>query len=217
MTLWRWYSQAIANAFGSTSSGNAPNIDFLSDTINVALVTSSYSPSQAHDFWDDVVANEISGTGYSANGATLGSKTLTATVANSFGTTWATGTAYVAGAIVRPTSGNTYLYRAQAAGTSHGSTEPTWPTTVGDEVADNTVTWTNVGVAIVQWDAADPSWGAGATFSGVRYAVMYDRTPATDATRPLIAYNDFGSDQSVTSGTFTITFDALGFLYHTVA
>lgn len=217
MANWLWYANAIANAFGSTSAGNAPNIDYLSDTIKVGLVTSAYSPNQAtHDFWNDVVANEISGTGYTAGGATLASKTLTVTAANSFAPTWAASTAYDAGDIVRPTTGNGFLYRAQAAGTSGGA-EPTWPTTVGDEVADSGVTWTNVGVAIVQWDAADPSWGPGATFSGVRYAVIYNATPATDATRPLIAVINFGSDQAVTSGTFTIQFDAIGIIYHTVA
>lgn len=217
MSNWQWYAHAIANAFGSTSAGGAPNIDYLSDTIKVALVASTYTPDRtAHDFWDDVVAHEISGTGYIAGGATLSSKTLTVTAANAFSQTWAASTAYYAGDVVRPTTGNGFLYRAQGSGTS-GSSEPTWPTTVGDEVADSGVTWTNVGVAIVQWDAADPSWGPGATFSGARYAVMYDATPSTNATRPLIAVVDFGAAQSVTNGTFTIVFAPTGFLYHTFA
>lgn len=47
------------------------------DTIKVALVTSSYTPNfDTHDFFDDVT-NEITGTGYSAGGATLGSQTCT--------------------------------------------------------------------------------------------------------------------------------------------
>lgn len=55
-------------------------VDFDSDTIKVALVTSSYTPDQdAHDYWDDVSANEATGTGYTAGGATLGSKTVTQT------------------------------------------------------------------------------------------------------------------------------------------
>lgn len=216
MASFRWYASALANAFGSTTAANPPNIDYLSDTIKVMLTTSTYSPNVAtHDFKDDVT-NEITGTGYTAGGATLGSKTLTVTAANSFGTTWAASTAYLQDQIVRPTTGNGYLYRAQGSGTSAAS-EPTWPTTVGATVTDSGVTWTNVGRAIVQWDAADSSWGPNATFSGVRYAVVYDATPATDATRPLISYIDFSSDQAVTSGTFTIQLDALGLLYHTVA
>lgn len=49
------------------------SIDLDTDTIKLALVTSSYTPSADNDdFWDDVSANEIGATGsYSAGGATL--------------------------------------------------------------------------------------------------------------------------------------------------
>lgn len=54
------------------------SIDLDTDTIKVALVTNSYTPDQdAHDFFDDVT-NEVSGTGYTAGGATLANKTVTA-------------------------------------------------------------------------------------------------------------------------------------------
>jgi hypothetical protein len=48
-------------------------INLKTDTIKLALVTSSYTPDQdAHDFWDDVSANEVGASGsYSAGGATL--------------------------------------------------------------------------------------------------------------------------------------------------
>lgn len=207
----QWYALALANAFGSTGAGGAPNIDWLSDDIYIALIANTYTPNLAtHDFWDDVVANEVSGTGYTTNGALLGSKTLTVTAANSWATTWATGTSYTLGRIVRPSTGNGYLYRATVAGTSHGTTEPTWPTVIGQTVTDNSVTWTCVGSTIVQWDGADVSWTSSTITA--RYAVMYDRTPATDATRPLIGLFDFGSDQTTNNGTFAITFDALGIL-----
>jgi hypothetical protein len=53
-------------------------VDFDTDAIKIALVSSSYTPNQdTHDYWDDVVANEVSGTGYTAGGATLASKTVT--------------------------------------------------------------------------------------------------------------------------------------------
>jgi hypothetical protein len=48
-----------------------------SATIKVALTTSTYTPNQdTHDFFDDVT-NEVIGTGYTAGGATLGTKTST--------------------------------------------------------------------------------------------------------------------------------------------
>lgn len=54
-------------------------VDWAADTIKIALVSSSYTPNQdTHDYWDDVVANEIaSGSGYTTGGLTLTSKTMT--------------------------------------------------------------------------------------------------------------------------------------------
>lgn len=56
---------------------NGANIDLDTDTIKVALCTSSYTPSiDNHDFFDDIT-NEVSGTGYVSGGATLASVTVT--------------------------------------------------------------------------------------------------------------------------------------------
>jgi hypothetical protein len=144
---------ATAKLYGSFL-GKALNkeVDYDTDTIKVALLTSSYTPNQdTHDYLDDVVANEVSGTGYTAGGATLASKTLTYDGAN------------------------------------------------------------NVTVL----DAADVTWSASSITA--RYAVIYDATPGTNATRPLIGYVDFGSDQSSTAGDFTITWDSTGIVRLTVA
>jgi|1048.fasta_scaffold00544_17 hypothetical protein len=127
-------------------------IDWDTDTIKVALLTSSYTPNQdTHDYFDDVVANEVSGTGYTAGGNTLASKTIT----------------------------------------YDGATNK------------------------VVLDAADTTWSASTITA--RYAVVYDASPASDATRPVIGYVDFGSDQSSSSGNFTITWDATGIVVITVA
>ena len=40
-------------------------IDFENDTINVLLVDTNHTFDKTHDFVDDIVANEASGTGYS--------------------------------------------------------------------------------------------------------------------------------------------------------
>lgn len=134
-----------AKLFGSFPAKLAnKEIDYDSDTIKVALVTSAYTPDQdAHDYFNDVT-NEVTGTGYTAGGATLASKTVT----------------YTAGT-------NTQAF-----------------------------------------DAADVTWAA-ATITA-RYAVIYDATPGTAATNPLIGYVDFGADVSSTAGDFTITWDAAG-------
>ena len=53
-------------------------VDYDTDTIKVALLTSSYTPNQdTHDYFNDVSTYEVSGTGYTAGGITLASKTAT--------------------------------------------------------------------------------------------------------------------------------------------
>lgn len=54
-------------------------IDYDTNTIKVALLDSGYVPAQTHDYFNDVSAHEIAGTGYTAGGATLASKTVTYT------------------------------------------------------------------------------------------------------------------------------------------
>ena len=126
-------------------------IDYDTDDIRVMLTTSTYVPAQdTHDYYDDVT-NEVTGTGYTANGESLASKTVTYTAA------------------------------------------------------------TNKHVL----DAADVTWSASTITA--RIAVIYDRTPATDVTRPLISYQDFESDQSSSGGDFTIQWNASGIIEITVA
>lgn len=127
-------------------------IDWDSDTIKVALLTSSYTPNQdTHDYYDDVVGNQVTGTGYTAGGITLSSKTSTYDGTNN----------------------------------------------------------------VLVLDAADVTWSSSTITA--RYAVVYNDTPATNATKPLIGYVDFGSDQSSTNGNFTITWDSTGIVRITVA
>ncbi|MEV0357088.1 hypothetical protein AB0H71_13605 [Nocardia sp. NPDC050697] len=131
------YGLALQSAFNK-------EIDWDSDTIKVMLCTSSYTPNQDTHRYKSDVTNEVTGTGYTAGGATL--------------------------------------------------TSPTFAYTSGT----NTVTL----------DAADTSW-ANSTITA-RYAVIYDATPGSDATRPLIAFVDFGANVSTTAGTFSIVWDATG-------
>jgi hypothetical protein len=60
------------------------------------------------------------------------------------GTAWTASTAYALGDIVVPTAGleNGFRYECTVAGTSHATTEPTWPIVEGATVVDNTATWT---------------------------------------------------------------------------
>ena len=120
-------------------------IDLDTDTIKVALVTSAYTPdADTHEDFADVT-NEVSGTGYTAGGATLANAAVT---------------------------------------------------------ADNT---DDEGV----FDADDVVW-SDSTITA-RGAVVYKST-GTASTSLLICYIDFGSDQSSSSGNFTITWNSEGIL-----
>lgn len=55
------------------NNGNAIDLDAAS--IKVMIVTSAYTPNQAHDFKDDIT-NEVSGTNYTAGGTAIGGVTL---------------------------------------------------------------------------------------------------------------------------------------------
>jgi len=54
-------------------------IDYDTDTIKVMLCTSAYTPAQATHAYKSSVTNEVTGTGYTAGGATLASKTISST------------------------------------------------------------------------------------------------------------------------------------------
>lgn len=201
----QWYRNALAQAIGSK------NVDWDSDTIKVTLHTSTYAPNlDTHVFVSDLTNELAASGGYSTGGVTLTSPTTTYTAANSWGTTWAASTAYTVGQIIRPATGNGYLYRCAVAGTSGAST-PTFSTVLGGNTTDNTATWDTIGKGIIVLDAADTSWSS-ASFTGVRYAVISDRTPGTAATQPLLGLVDFVTDQAGGGGAFSITWDAQGIL-----
>lgn len=87
-------------------------VDFDTDTIKVALLTSSYTPDQdAHDYFNDVSTYEVSGTGYTAGGNTLASKTATydsatnVIILDAADTTWASSTITARYAVIYDSTG----------------------------------------------------------------------------------------------------------------
>lgn len=190
-------------------------IDLVNDSIKMALLTSSYTPNLGTDaFWSAVSANEASGTGYTTGGIALASKTHTVTAANSWGTAWAATTVYSVGAIVRPASGNGFLYLCIVGGTSGGSA-PTFPTSQGQTVVDSGVTWTCIGESIFQFSSAAVTWSSSTITA--QYAVIYDAQSGTASTEPLIAVVNFGGNQSSSNGNFTVTPATNGWFWTTPA
>lgn len=139
------FGQALAKALNK-------EVSWSSDVVKVALVKDTWTPNQdTNAYWADIVANEATGTGYTAGGATLASKTLTYTAATN----------------------------------------------------------TNVlGAANVQWPASTIT---------ARFAVVYDDSPSTNATKPVLGYVDFGANQSTSNTTFEIVWSASGIFAITAA
>jgi hypothetical protein len=190
-----------------------------SDALKCALL-SSYtvgSTLATAEFVSDVITGGVgvevaAGGGYTTGGVALSSVTWAATIANSWPVTAATSTAYNVGDIVKPSGGNTFLYQAVVAGTSGGSA-PAWPVVVGTTVADGGVTWLNIGTAVTVLGSANivfTSSGGGFTAA---FGLLYDSTPGSAGTNPVIGYYDFGGSLSPSAGgTLTITVPASGIL-----
>lgn len=88
------------------------SIDLDTDTINVMLVTSSYTPNQdTHEDKADVT-NEVTGTGYTADGEALASKAVTIDDTDNEGVfdaadvTWGSSTITARGAVIYKDTGS---------------------------------------------------------------------------------------------------------------
>ncbi len=100
----KWYGPALKAALNK-------EVSWLGDTVKVALCTSSYVPDQdAHDYFNDIT-NEVTGTGYTAGGATLASKTSVYTAAtntlalDAADTTWSNATITARYAVIYVSTG----------------------------------------------------------------------------------------------------------------
>lgn len=94
------YGQFVVGQFGTTA---ARRIDWVTDTIKVALAGTGYTPDQdAHDFFTDVTDELAAAGGYTAGGETLSGKSVAYTAGSNLvallaaATTW-TGADWAAG------------------------------------------------------------------------------------------------------------------------
>jgi hypothetical protein len=118
-------------------------VDWSNDSIKVALLTSAYTPNQGtHANFSDVSTYEVTGTGYTAGGQALASKTATLDTTNKVlvldaaDTTWANSTITARYAVVYDASGGT------------AATNPLigYIDLVSDQASNN-------GNFVIQWDA----------------------------------------------------------------
>lgn len=122
-------------------------IDLDTDTIKVMLCTSSYTPDQDAHIYKSSVTSEVTGTGYTAGGATLGTKTVVYTSGtNTFtfdaaDTSWTTATITARYAVIYDSTG-TDATSALIGYVDFGA----------DQVATAgtfTITWDATGIAVV--------------------------------------------------------------------
>jgi hypothetical protein len=88
------------------------DIDLVTDTIKIALVTSSYTPNQdTHTKYSDITNEVANGNGYTTGGATLANKTVTQDDTDNEGVfdaddvTWANATITARGAVIYKDTG----------------------------------------------------------------------------------------------------------------
>lgn len=120
-------------------------IDWLNDTIKVALLTSSWTPAQdTNQFWSDISANEVVGTGYSAGGATLSGKSKTYTGASNTAAFFATSPSWAGSTI---TARYAAIYKSTGtAGTSALIGYIDFGTDVSSTAATFTITFDAAGI-----------------------------------------------------------------------
>lgn len=102
-------ANVVYNSFKKDIASGA--IDLDTDTIKVALVTSTYSPNvDTHTKFSDIT-NEVTGTGYTAGGVTLGTVTVSQDNTNNRGVfdaadvSWASSSITARGAVVYKSTG----------------------------------------------------------------------------------------------------------------
>jgi hypothetical protein len=175
------YASILPVAFGSS-------LNWATDTLKLALVASSYSPSTGTDaLWSAISSHETSGSGYTAGGVTL-SGTESGVLAYASVSAHLTNTAYSLDQVV---AAGGQIFVCVTAGTT-AITSPTWPTVQGQTVTDGTVVWACLGPWLVYFTSASVSWNP-LSLTNTRYGVIYDST-----TDQLIALIDTGSGQSLT-------------------
>lgn len=69
---WGWFALAAKGQWGATSGHR---VDWVNDTIKMALLDTEPNQDTA-EFWSDVSAHEVSGSGYTAGGNALTTKSL---------------------------------------------------------------------------------------------------------------------------------------------
>lgn len=196
VSLFRPFArEMVASSLGLTATVG------ISD-LRLMLLGTGYTPNlDAHALVSDVSAQQITGGSYVAGGRVVQNLAATLIAANSHARVRANSTAYEVGAIVRPATGNGWVYVCDASTGNSGGSIPTWPTNLGDRVVDGDVTWRAVGRSCVRVTGDNVIWtDAGFSF---RHGVLY-----IAASNRLFAHVDPGGTVTIPgTGVYTQAWD----------
>lgn len=125
----------------------ATGVNWTSDTIKVAACSATYTPDQdAHDFFNDITGELTTANGYTAGGATLGTKSVNADTTTNVTSLRAAPTTWTPGAGQTLTIRYLVVYKS----TGTASTSPLLGyVDLGADVSATNADWT------ATWDATD--------------------------------------------------------------
>lgn len=194
-------------------AGADNQLDWSADDIRLALFTSSYTPSDADQYYEALSGEVGAGGGYTTGGQLLAGKTVTKLNDSALGgftqaSAWSANTEYKLGQIVRAVTPDGHLYVCVQAGMSHATTEPVWDTHSREEApTDGSCQWAEAGRAATLFDSNLVQWTSSTITA--RYAVGYKDGTTNN---PLLFLMDFGQNESSSSSTFTVTPPADGWM-----
>jgi hypothetical protein len=203
------YGLAYQSAFNK-------EIDFDSDSVKALLASSSYTPNMDTHRYVTAIKRTVSDGATTNTSTTVTSATAAFTSADVGAKITGTGIP-AAATIASVTNATTVVISAAATATATGvsltfshEVVGTGYTAGGQALTSRTFSY-DAPTHTLTLDSADPSWTSSSIVA--RYLVYYVDT-GTLATSALIAYADFGADQSSVSGTFTYLTPASGLAQH---
>lgn len=133
-----WYARGLQHM------AQASGLDYDTNVINVMLTTNTYTPNQDTHEFKSSVTNEVVGTGYTAGGSALASKTVTQTnnvvTLDAADVTWSASTITARRAVLYDNSGASDAARVLLLWVDFGQ----------DEISSNgnfTIQWNASGIA----------------------------------------------------------------------
>jgi hypothetical protein len=225
----------------------AKQINVGVDAFKLLLLTSAYTPNKGtHRFQSDLTNELPAGNGYTTGGNTITGmatgmintndvKTITPPGSGTYTIQATIGTNTFTTPAIAFNATNTVVQNALAAlgniGVGNVTVAGAGPYTVtfggslGAELIPNlvvsagSVANTTPGAGTFNISGGNVSWPS-ATFiapNAARYGVVYDTTPGSSATNPLVGVVDFVTDQSPTNGTLSVTWDPTGIVVATIS